>query len=155
MEQTQPFEATGHPLQGPHKDPRWQDLPLGFVNLQLRLLPGGPTVELDRPDMLLGRHSEADIRLALPDVSRRHCRFVFQHGFWKIIDLKSLNGVFVNSERMHEATLYEGDEVRLGGFTFSVHLDAPPRIVPLTERTDEGDNVLQQISEALPNRKAS
>jgi pSer/pThr/pTyr-binding forkhead associated (FHA) protein len=162
MEQTQAFEAAGHALQGPHKDPRQPDLPLGFVPLELSLLPAGPSVELDRPDMVIGRHSDADVRLALPDVSRRHCRLFFQHGFWKIIDLNSMNGVFVNGERMQEATLYDGDHVRLGGFTFAVRLAATPRIMPLPERDAAAPNdVLQQIADVLPRstdveqRKAS
>jgi pSer/pThr/pTyr-binding forkhead associated (FHA) protein len=162
MEQTQAFEAAGHALQGPHKDPRQSDLPLGFVPLELTLLPAGPSVELDRPDMVIGRHSGADVRLALPDVSRRHCRLVFQHGSWKIMDLKSLNGIYVNGERMQEATLYDGDTVRLGGFTFTVRLVTQPRIVPMPERNAADQNdVLQQIAEVLPRnteteqRKAS
>jgi pSer/pThr/pTyr-binding forkhead associated (FHA) protein len=163
MEETQAFEAAGHALQGPHKDPRQPDLPLGFVPLELTLLPAGPSVELDRPDMVIGRHSGADIRLALPDVSRRHCRLVFQHGFWKIIDLNSMNGIFVNDERMQEATLYEGDQVRLGGFTFLVRLVTQPRIVSMSEAhaAASESNVLQQIAEVLPRnteldqRKAS
>ena len=47
-------------------------------------------------DMLIGRHSQADIRLPLPDVSRRHCRFFFGEGVWQVLDLNSLNGVFLN-----------------------------------------------------------
>jgi pSer/pThr/pTyr-binding forkhead associated (FHA) protein len=162
MEQTQAFEVAGHALQGPHKDPRQPDLPLGFVPLELTLLPAGPSVELDLPDMVIGRHSGADVRLALPDVSRRHCRLVFQHGSWKIIDLKSLNGIYVNGERMQEATLYDGDTLRLGGFTFAVRLVSQPRIMPLPERNaTEQNDVLQQIAEVLPRnteteqRKAS
>lgn len=120
-----PEESAAHTLQGPHKDPT----PAGFVPLHLLLLPGGLRLELTRPDMMIGRHSSADIRLALADVSRRHCRFVFQHGSWKVIDLNSLNGVYVNGERMHEAVLYEGDHVRLGSFTFQVHLSSPQRHV--------------------------
>jgi pSer/pThr/pTyr-binding forkhead associated (FHA) protein len=149
-------------LQGPHKDPRQPDLPLGFVPLELTLLPAGPSVELERPDMVIGRHSGADIRVALPDVSRRHCRVVFQHGFWKIIDLNSLNGVFLNGERMQEATLYDGDNIRLGGFTFAVRLAGQPRIVPLREHeTAAPQDVFQQIADVLPpeteveQRKAS
>ncbi len=125
-----PNESAAHALQGPHKEP----FPAGFVPLRLLLLPGGLSIELARPDMLLGRHSSADIRLALPDVSRRHCRFVFEHGSWKVIDLKSLNGVFVNGERMHEAVLYEGDQLRLGSFTFQVRLDYPHATMPKKNR---------------------
>jgi len=148
-------EATGHNLHGPHKDPRQSDLPMGFVPLRLVLMPGGLCVELTRPNMLAGRHSEADVRLALPDVSRRHCRFLFQHGHWKVIDLASTNGVFVNGERMHEATLYDGDQLRLGSFLFAVRLEAQPRSMSLPQK-----GIVQRIGEALPKsnldkRKAS
>ena len=123
MPNPMPPDSVAHTLQGPHKDPT----PTGFVPLHLLLLPGGLCLELTRPDMLIGRHSSADIRLDLADVSRRHCRLVYQHGSWKVIDLNSLNGVFVNGERMHEAVLYEGDQVRLGSFTFQVHMEVPQR----------------------------
>jgi pSer/pThr/pTyr-binding forkhead associated (FHA) protein len=149
MDDHPPAPASGHPLQGPHKD-LGQDLPLGFIPLRLLLLPGGLPIELTRPDMLVGRHSDADIRLALPDVSRRHCRFVFQHGQWKVIDLNSLNGVFVNDERMQEATLYNGDEVRLGGFTFAVRLQVSQ---PAAVHGQNG--ILQSIAAEIDQRKAS
>ena len=67
-----------------------------FTPLHLLLQPGGLVVELNRPEMMLGRHSQSDIRVALPDVSRRHCRFVFEAGQWHLFDLNSLNGTFVN-----------------------------------------------------------
>jgi pSer/pThr/pTyr-binding forkhead associated (FHA) protein len=92
------------------------------VPLRLLAQPGGLCIELTKPDMLIGRHSEADVRLALPDVSRRHCRFTFAEGHWQVVDLNSLNGVFVNDERLHEATLCQGDHIRIGGLTFLVDL---------------------------------
>ncbi len=145
-----PVEANGHtPFQGPHKDPRQQETPLGLMPLRLLLLPGGLCVELARPNMLVGRHSEADVRLALPDVSRRHCRFLFQHGHWKVIDLGSMNGVFVNGERMQEATLYDGDQIRLGSFLFTVRLETQTR--SLQHAQEDPRSMLQRISEALPN----
>ena len=135
----------------------------GFVPLRLMVQGSEVGVDLTLPDLVVGRHTDTDVRLPLADVSRRHCRFVFQHGFWKIIDLNSMNGVFVNGERMQEATLYEGYQIRLGGFTFSVRVLTQARIVPMPEpRTTSGENdVLQQIAEVLPRttegeqRKAS
>ncbi|NJN37217.1 MAG: FHA domain-containing protein [Nitrospiraceae bacterium] len=38
---------------------------------------------MNRPDMIVGRHTECDIRLPLPDVSRRHCRLQFVEGCWQ------------------------------------------------------------------------
>jgi pSer/pThr/pTyr-binding forkhead associated (FHA) protein len=112
-------------------------------------MPSGLCIELTRPNMLVGRHSEADVRLALPDVSRRHCRFLFQHGHWKVIDLCSMNGVFVNGERMQEATLYDGDQVRLGSFLFAVRMETQIRSIPPHSLEDPRD-MLQRIGEALP-----
>jgi pSer/pThr/pTyr-binding forkhead associated (FHA) protein len=98
-------------------------LPEDFVPLRLILQPSGAAVELTQPDVLLGRHSQADVRLPLPDVSRRHCRFLFSQGVWQVIDLNSLNGVFLNGEPIRQATLHQGDLLRIGGFIFAVDLN--------------------------------
>src|SRR5262245_28605264 len=98
------------------------DPPPGFYPLRLQLLPGGLSLEITKPNQLVGRHSMADLRLPLPDVSRRHCRFVFEDGGWRVVDLESLNGVFVNDERVRESSLRPGDQLRIGGFTFAVEL---------------------------------
>jgi len=121
-----------------------------FVPLRLLAQPGGLCIELTKPDMLIGRHSEADVRLALPDVSRRHCRFVFAEGHWQVFDLDSLNGLFVNDERLQEATLCQGDQIRIGGLTFLVNLGP----------AEEQDGVIKTIGEGQrreeqEHRKAS
>jgi pSer/pThr/pTyr-binding forkhead associated (FHA) protein len=101
--------------------------------LRLLLQPGGLCVEINRPDMLLGRHSTADVRLSLPDVSRRHCRFVYGDGNWRVFDLNSLNGLFVNGERLQEATVFHGDRIRIGSLTFQIELDAEQAPAPILE----------------------
>jgi predicted component of type VI protein secretion system len=121
--------------------------PAAFVPLRLLLQPGGLCVELIKPDTLVGRHSEADVRLALPDVSRRHCRFVFQGGTWQVIDLNSLNGIFVNEERLQEATLAVGDRVRIASLTFLVEIAAP---TPSAPEDDARVSMLQSIADVLP-----
>jgi hypothetical protein len=111
--------------------PRPGDLqPADFVPLRLVLVPSGYSVEVHRLDTLLGRHTAADIRLPLPDVSRQHCRFVWAREGWHVIDLNSLNGVRVNDQSVTDAVLHEGDQVRIGGFTFRVEL-------PAAETTEE------------------
>jgi len=94
----------------------------GFVPMRLLLQPGGLCVELAKPDMILGRHSSADVRLCLPDISRRHCRWVYSDRCWKVIDLGSLNGTFVNDQPCQEMIVAQGDRVRIGSLTFSVDL---------------------------------
>ncbi|MFL5240948.1 MAG: FHA domain-containing protein [Gemmataceae bacterium] len=122
-----------------------------FIPLRLVLQPSGYGVDLTRPEMILGRHSVADIRLPLPDVSRRHCRFLFEGGQWRVFDLGSLNGVFVNGERVESATLHEGDMIGIGGYTFSAsmlvnHKDHQDP----AETQDSGEAVLRSIADALP-----
>jgi pSer/pThr/pTyr-binding forkhead associated (FHA) protein len=123
--------------------------PTDFVALRLVLQPSGAIVELDRPDMLVGRHSEADVRLPLPDVSRRHCRFVFGEGRWQVIDLGSLNGVFVNDEAVVQAVLQPGDTVRIGGFHFVVELASSGSPV------EDADHLARSIFRIPPRRRAS
>jgi pSer/pThr/pTyr-binding forkhead associated (FHA) protein len=84
-------------------------------------------------------------------VSRRHCRLVYADGRWEVSDLNSLNGVFVNGERVKQATLRHDDELRLGGFTFRVETvtQQPTVQLPPPEATGEAE-VLRSIVEALP-----
>jgi pSer/pThr/pTyr-binding forkhead associated (FHA) protein len=110
------------PFQGPH----WRHAPAepGLVPLRLRLRPGPFTVELTRSGLVFGRHSTADVRLPLPDVSRHHCQFICENSCWQVIDLDSLNGVFVNDVLVKQAQLHDHDRVRIGGFLFDVDLSA-------------------------------
>jgi pSer/pThr/pTyr-binding forkhead associated (FHA) protein len=134
-------EASGRPVQGPHwhRDAAHLPAPM-FTPLRLVLQPGGLAVECTRPDLVVGRHSGADIRLPLPDVSRRHCRLLCTEGIWQVIDLNSLNGVFVNGERVRQATLHHQDHLRIGGYLLEVDLQPPDPTIrlagdepPLTE----------------------
>lgn len=141
-------QIEAHCLPGPHRDlgePRES-----FIPLRLTLEPVGLSIEVQRPDVVVGRHSDAEVRLALPEISRRHCRLVFENQEWRVHDLNSLNGVFVNGERMQEATLYDGDRLQLGTFTIIVE-----RLKPIAAPAAENrrDGVLQSISEAIKDQK--
>jgi pSer/pThr/pTyr-binding forkhead associated (FHA) protein len=107
--------AVSLPLHGPGP---------GAAPLRLCLRPGRFAVEVMRSGTVFGRHSSADVRLPLPDVSRRHCRFVCEFGRWQVLDLDSLNGVFVNGAPVRQAELHDGDQLRIGGFVFDVELPA-------------------------------
>src|SRR5262245_41078827 len=91
--------------------------------LRLVMQPAGLAIKLNRSGMVVGRHSTADVRLPLPDVSRFHCRLQFESGAWRVVDLNSMNGVYLNGERVTQATIRPGDQVRVGGFTFVVEQD--------------------------------
>jgi pSer/pThr/pTyr-binding forkhead associated (FHA) protein len=63
-----------------------------------------------------GRHPESDIFLDDITVSRRHAEFQKSHGAYTVRDVGSLNGTYVNRERIEEAVLSSGDEVQIGKF---------------------------------------
>ena len=123
MDEPRPPEANGLPVQGSHRPARPEpDTPPEFTPLRLVLQPSGATIELNRPDMLVGRHSVADVRLRSPEVSRRHCRFVFSEGHWQVFDLSSMNGVWVNGLRVPHAILQNKDILHIGSYDFEVEI---------------------------------
>ena len=64
----------------------------------------------------IGRSLAADIRFDDPTVSRRHALIVRQHDGVRVLDDRSLNGVFVNGERVEWRALVDGDEIVVGRY---------------------------------------
>jgi FhaA, N-terminal domain/FHA domain len=85
---------------------------------------------LEPPGVVIGRGSQADLRIDDPGVSRRHAEFRVQpgpHPLVSIVDLGSTNGTVVNGRRVQHAILDDGAVVQLGGTTIRVQLtDASP-----------------------------
>jgi hypothetical protein len=71
---------------------------------------------LDRDTTTVGRHPDSEIFLDDVTVSRRHAEFTRTEGGATIRDLGSLNGSYVNGERVEERVLGTGDEVQIGRF---------------------------------------
>ena len=77
----------------------------------------GARFVLDAPVTRVGRHPESDIFLDDVTVSRRHAEFTHDGaGRHTVRDVGSLNGTYVNRERIEEAVLNSGDEVQIGKF---------------------------------------
>jgi hypothetical protein len=77
---------------------------------ELRLL------KLDREWTRIGRSLAADVRFDDPTVSRRHALIVRQADGVRVLDDRSLNGVFVNDERVEWRMLADGDEIIVGRY---------------------------------------
>ena len=63
-----------------------------------------------------GRHPDSEIFLDDITVSRRHAEFVREDFGYRVKDVGSLNGTYVNRERIDDAMLSSGDEVQIGKF---------------------------------------
>jgi len=74
------------------------------------------TVPLSREWTRIGRSLAADIRFDDPTVSRRHALIVRQPDGVRLLDDRSLNGVFVNGARVDGKTLDDGDEIIVGRY---------------------------------------
>src|SRR5947209_5698926 len=94
-----------------------------LVPVSLKTLP---TIAVQRPVVLVGRHPECDVRIDLPKVSRRHCCLALAYDRLVIRDLGSRNGLRVNGRVVDEARLQTGDEVAIGPLIFRVEGMDPP-----------------------------
>ncbi|MDQ1719230.1 MAG: hypothetical protein QOE89_3183 [Pseudonocardiales bacterium] len=71
---------------------------------------------LDQDVTTAGRHPDSDIFLDDVTVSRRHVEFRRDSAGFAVYDVGSLNGTYVNRERIDSAALAGGDEVQIGKF---------------------------------------
>lgn len=72
---------------------------------------------------VIGRSREADLTIAHPMVSRRHCELFEVQGLLRIRDLGSLNGTLVGGKEITEAPLRPNDEFSIGPLTFRVEYE--------------------------------
>jgi len=93
------------------------EVPEGFGVLIVKRGPNaGSRFVLEHEKTEAGRHPESDIFLDDITVSRRHAEFLRQSGGYVVRDAGSLNGTYVNRERIDEGPLHNGDEVQIGKF---------------------------------------
>src|ERR671918_344039 len=71
---------------------------------------------IDKDVTTAGRHPESDIFLDDVTVSRRHAEVRRKDGRYEIHDMGSLNGTYVNRDRVESTQLANGDEIQIGKF---------------------------------------
>ncbi len=71
---------------------------------------------LDKDLVAVGRHPQSDIFLNDITVSRRHAEIRRENSGYIVTDLGSLNGTYVNRERVDKSELASGDELQIGKF---------------------------------------
>ncbi len=79
------------------------------------------TFPIERGWTRIGRSLTADVRLDDPSVSRRHALIVAEPGKdLRVLDDRSLNGIFVNGETVEWGPLQDGDELAIGRYSLYV-----------------------------------
>ena len=93
------------------------DLAGGGALLVVRRGPNeGSKYTLDAEVTRAGRHPDSDIFLDDITVSRRHAEVVRRADGFHVVDVGSLNGTYVNRDRVEDAKLANGDELQIGKF---------------------------------------
>jgi pSer/pThr/pTyr-binding forkhead associated (FHA) protein len=93
------------------------DLPRGAAVLIVRSGPqAGDRFALSAAETRLGRHPDSEIMLDDITVSRRHAAIEHTPEGYVVTDAGSLNGTYVNQERIERAVLHHGDELQVGKF---------------------------------------
>lgn len=120
------------PVGGDESDPSW------LADARDALVSPGDYVAFDGPERVqvlplqsgwtrIGRSLSAHVRFDDPTVSRRHALLYRDERGAKVLDDRSLNGVFVNGERVELGELGDGDEIAIGRFRLHfIHLAGVP-----------------------------
>lgn len=101
-------------------------LPRSALLLVKRGPNAGSRFLLDQPVTSAGRHPDSDICLDDASVSRRHAEFRFENGEFHVVDVRSLNGTYVNRHPVDSAVLADGDEIQIGKFRLQVLTSQAP-----------------------------
>jgi pSer/pThr/pTyr-binding forkhead associated (FHA) protein len=105
-------------------------LPTGSAMLVVQKGPSaGSRFLLDQDEVTAGRHNDSEIFLDDVTVSRRHAVFTREGGEFTVADAGSLNGTYVNRDRIDKVVLKDSDEVQIGKYRlvfFSGHSSSLP-----------------------------
>ncbi|HEX2149323.1 MAG TPA: FHA domain-containing protein [Actinomycetota bacterium] len=87
----------------------------------------GTNFFLEKDVVTCGRDSASDIFLDDVTVSRRHAEIRRDDTGFNIVDSDSLNGTFVNRNRVDRAALKNGDEIQIGKFKLVIFTEGQPK----------------------------
>ena len=98
------------------------------MTLILKPRRGGRPVIIDKPIVLVGRHQDCDLIITeSPKISRKHCCLALVNSRFVVRDLDSMNGVWVNQDRVeHSSDIRPGDERMIGDVAYDVVLTGEP-----------------------------
>ena len=127
------------------------------------VLPEIRPIPLGAPVIRIGRYPDNTVVLNHPQVSSHHAQLEQVQGGYRILDMGSTNGVYVNAQRMHNQVLKPGDEIRIGPFKLtytgtqltqhdesnSVRIDA----LQLRKLGNKKTILINDITLAIPPRK--
>lgn len=98
------------------------DRPATLPRLEMVRGAGAPKRwDLTSNETVIGRSTQANICIESSLLSRKHAAILRQGPEFRLTDLDSANGVYLNGVRVHSAGLHEGDTVQIGDAVFTFH----------------------------------
>ncbi|MCE5230742.1 FHA domain-containing protein [bacterium] len=85
----------------------------------------------------IGRHASNTVELTSDSISRYHARIEQAGAAFRLLDLRSSNGTFVNGRRVQVAEITDQDTVSFGTIEFSITIQSTSEPVPLGNHSDE------------------
>lgn len=109
-------------------------LPRGSALLVVRSAGGeAERFLLDDERIVAGRSETADVFLNDVTVSRKHAEFVRDGLDYEVRDLGSLNGTYINRDRIDSYVLKQGDELQIGKYRMVYYQSPLNRVAPASE----------------------
>jgi pSer/pThr/pTyr-binding forkhead associated (FHA) protein len=78
----------------------------------------GEIIILNKPVFSIGRESDSDVFLDDVTISRKHAKIEKLDNYYKITDLGSLNGIYINGKSTEEKIFENGDKIQIGKYVF-------------------------------------
>jgi pSer/pThr/pTyr-binding forkhead associated (FHA) protein len=116
---------------------------------------GRKEIPLNRPKTIIGRRPECHIRIPKAEISRQHCQIFREGQTYKVKDLGSSNGTFLNSEKVLEAVINAGDQLSVGHTTFTVLINGMPQSYESPPATISSPPKQPAKAEPLENKQKS
>jgi hypothetical protein len=92
---------------------------------------------LHHKDTIVGRRRDCHLRIRSAEVSRRHCLLSIQEDHVDVEDLDSINGTFVNGQRVvGKQMLRPGDHLEIGPLKFIVEYELSPAALERLEQAN-------------------
>ncbi|MCS6851521.1 MAG: FHA domain-containing protein [Gemmataceae bacterium] len=112
----------------------------------------GKVIPVKRSPFVIGRDSEAQLRLSSLAVSKRHCAVGVRNGKVYVKDLGSRNGTFVNDQAVtEEVEVHHGDRLRIGPLVVEVRLEAGERARPVPTARPAKPTTPESLEEEIGN----
>lgn len=93
-------------------------------------------IETDKSEITIGRGANNDIQIDNLAVSNNHAKFIKQSGAYRVEDLKSTNGTFLNDISIQKADLSPNDIVTIGKHDLQITMDeTKPAVEDLADKT--------------------